>query len=221
VQRLDTTLADLFPPLAEGADQYTGDRSAGLHVSEVVYSLVSKLFPARYPGKEGDGTERWGSGAHLGRQLVGLAFEDALGDRLADRYSRLYNPHVLRPGEAEREGIIGTADLLDPVPTATTTALGAIEEWKATWMSSRDADPTASPKFVYWVWQGKTYCAIWGIPTLRIRALHLMGDYLFARSPEPGPHFRSWEETFTARELDEHWRMIVGEAARIRRARKG
>lgn len=217
MQRLPVTLADLFPPLAPGGDQYTGTRTPGLHVSAVVYSLTQKALGL--PAPLGIGLAE-ADRALNGYMLAGLALEEQLGDRLADQYSRLYAPHAFRPGEWVRDGIIGTPDLIDPRARWLDGTEGeCVEEWKLTTKSSRDADPGANPKFLYYWWQGKTYCALRGIPTLRIRVLHLCGDWLFDRSPEPGPHFRCWEETFTARELEEHWALIRAEAERMRRGR--
>lgn len=216
MRTLAVTLADLFPANV----QYSGERTPGLHVSDIVRDLCSQMEPERYPVLVRKEAEAERPRQTNPRWELGMAFEDQLGDRMADRYCRLYAPHAFRPGEITTDGIVGTPDVIDPLPHLSpgwdgiTPEEPLIEEWKGTWLSSRH--PIEGGKFTYWIWQGKSYCYMHQVLTLRIRALHIMGDYLFDKSPEPGPHFRTYEETYTWQELEEHWLMITKHAARMR-----
>jgi hypothetical protein len=209
MHRLDITLNDLFPPHINA--QYT-ERSGGMHVSDIVRDLCARLEPKRFPAQiRVEGAPPMPQRTNP-RWELGMAFEDQLGERLADRHCRLYSDTAFRPGEITVDDITGTPDWIEPCArildedTKTFFDGPAVVEAKCTWLTSRHE--IEGGKFTYWIWQGKSYCYMHQVPTLRIFPLHIMGDYLFEKSPEPGPHFLGWEETYTARELQEHWDMI-------------
>jgi hypothetical protein len=212
----DYTLADLMP--AEALRQYTvRTEDAGVHVSAIAAAAVR----AAKPGDEYAPASDTGRALHF---LKGLAFEDVLGRAFADRTCRLYRPNGWRPGEitipavcpltGDAVDVIGTPDWCD---VDEKTGEFYTDDSKATSLSSTlDLE---GPKTFYWRMQLKTYMAMTGARVGRLLVLHLLGDYLYAKSPEPGPHFRVYEMRCTETELVEHWELVVvPTAARLQRA---
>ena len=195
-------LPDVLPDLLE-ARQYaprTGAPSA--HISAIIKSLCMTLDPKRFGGEVTEAVRtRW---------EIGLAFEDVLGQVLADRFLKSAHNSIehgpqrwVRPGEYTdpATGIIGTPDIID-------TQDEVVEEWKATWMSSRQ--PIDHPKYWHWLVQLQAYLKLTGYRTGRLRVLHVNGDY--SHREGAGPEFKCYEILFQDREIDENWRMLVNEA---------
>lgn len=213
--QLPSSLADLVPPDHPGSAQYT-PRSGGLHVSTIVRDLCSTLNPKAYPplvrsnadAMVGMGITAQDREVASVRQQLGLAFEDVLGAAFG---ARLMRPSAWRPGEVQRDGITGTPDWNDLDDDGQL----AVVECKLTWLSLSKL-PIDSGAFQYWLWQGKSYCAMQEIPRLRLYVLFVNGDYTF-EPPKGGPQFRVFQEDYTARELEEHWQMMTAHAARLRK----
>jgi hypothetical protein len=179
-----TTCADTIEQLTFDASP---PRTAGLHVSTIYRSICEELDPKRF---RRDGDMPWN------RFEVGFTFERILEIAFASRL-----PHIFRPGEILCDGILLTPDGVD----ASGPYL-VLEEYKFTWMSSRDAPDSA--KFWHWRIQMMAYCYALGILRARLRALFVNGDYKGDRSPE----YRVWDFTFEQWELDENWAMLRSHA---------
>lgn len=214
MHRLPVTLADLLPPAKH---EGTITRSAGLHVTDVVYDLCHRLEPGRYPAKNYQRQDR-GIVTPNARMELGSLIEDVIGDALVTRLTQYHPDSVVRLGEIEMDGLIGTPDFYlletpplfgfqdkDPTP--------AVGESKGTWLSTKhDID---SGKFNYWLWQGKSYCCMLNTPRLILLPFFVNGNYRFD-DPGGGPQFVPYGGDFTRQELDEHWHMMTQHAARMR-----
>lgn len=124
---------------------------------------------------------------------VGFMWEEVLTLVLGKRMAEVY-----RPGEIERDGIVGSPDGLGDDPWSQHPLV--IEEYKATWRSSRNM-PWEN---WYWMGQGKAYCHMMDIPVLIMRIVHLNGDYAGS-----GPIYRVARIEFTEEELQANWRMLL------------
>ena len=121
---------------------------------------------------------------------VGFLWEMVLSRALADHCSE-------RPGEVELDGVIGSPDGFDPDTQV-------LDEYKCTWRSIKNAKPENVWK---WMVQVKGYCKMLGVATVRFHILYLMGDYKGS-----GPLYRSYLFSFTQREIDENWTMLLNHA---------
>jgi hypothetical protein len=175
-------------------------RTPGLHVSQIIKSICIDIDPKRFTQEnERLPWERFESGFTFERVL-----EVALQSRRAD---------IFRPGEVEKDGIILSPDGIDAAGDefsfAATWVPGyvdwVLEEYKFTWMSSREAPDAA--KFIHWFWQMKAYCYALETLRARLRVLFVNGDYQGS-----GPQYKVWDIQFTERELIENWNMLLGQA---------
>lgn len=178
VHQLSDGIPDLLP--MQG-------RSEGMHISDIIRYLCISLghFDDDGGGKEPPIT-RW---------QLGSAFERAICNRFSEHFPDRY----VVAGEAEKDGLFGTLDLLD-------TEDWAVEEIKLTWMSSRHE--THSKKFwKYWV-QLKAYCWMWETCLGRLSVCHVNGDYRFGEV-SGNPIYRRWEAEFSRKELKDNWEMLL------------
>lgn len=172
-----------------------GPRSSGLHLSEIYKRLMIRLQPARFnTGKPMD----------MRRVEIGLLFENMLERALAEKFA------TVRPGELfSDEGIAMSPDGLNPTE-------GALEEYKATYMSSRDGITEAvevngeivqipREKFLHWYYQMRGYCKWLGTNKAILRVLFVCGDY----SKPIQPQFKSYHLTFTDDEIEKNWLTLL------------
>jgi hypothetical protein len=182
----------------------TGDPNR--HISAIIRSLCIKLGHF-----EDDETTTPLPGAIVQRQTrweLGSSFEEAVVAGLAERYVRNDPARFARPGELEKDGLIGTLDLLDVTDWA-------VIEIKLTWMSSRHG--IDSVKFWKYLVQIMAYCAMCETRVGRLHVCHLNGDYKSDR----GPTYNVWECVFTQQELEENFRMLKTQSDEmVRRAHK-
>ena len=190
------------------------ERSEGCHVTDVTGLIMKKVDPKRYgrPFDPAD-SENW--------QEAGFLWEDILGRAFADRAAVGAMPWGeigevrFRPGEVERDGIVGSPDALAITPLRD---VPIIEEYKATWKSMgpwlQPSDPDGQKlsaledtRYLGYLLQLKSYCTIVGTTQARLIILFLNGDYT-----KYVPQVRGFELTFTPRELNEHWTMIKNTA---------
>ena len=172
-----------------------GPRSKGLHMSDIYGSLFQELEPKRYAHKAD-------SPLPLLRFEAGLALESILEEGLKRRL-------VERPGEfTTPEGIIFSPDL---ILFNGTTRVG---EMKLTWLSSREVPREPSngfpPKFDKYFVQMKAYCRCLETADARLIAFFINGDY--DRKRNAGPELLAWDITFSKRELEENWAMLISHA---------
>lgn len=131
---------------------------------------------------------------------VGTAWEDAVVAALSERYARSHPDRFVRPGELEKDGLIGTPDLFDILDNV-------MVEIKLTKLSSRH-DIESIKFWKYWV-QVKAYAYMMGVCKVRLHIGHINADYTFG---SPDILYRVWEDEFTPRELFTNWRMLVSNA---------
>ena len=117
--------------------------------------------------------------------LVGIAWEVYVRSRITECSWDI---------PVELDGVTGTLDALswgrEP----------EVVECKATWMSSNK-----EPRDIWrWMCQVKAYCHMVGVRTAHMYILHLCGNW-----KPPTPLVKEVELTFTERELEENWRMLV------------
>ena len=124
---------------------------------------------------------------------IGFMWEEVLSFVMAKRMAE-----VFRPGEVERDGIVGSPDGLGPDPWGIVNLV--VEEYKATWKSSRHL-PWEN---WYWMAQAMSYCHMLELDTVIMRIAYLNGDYAGS-----GPQYRMARITFTEDELKSNWRMIT------------
>ena len=177
--------------------QYAGsgvERSPGLHLSDVIREIGQELGMVPKDG------ENSGWDLPLAGE-VGFLWEDVLGSVLGYRAGT-------RPGEVVVDGIAGSPDGIE----WESTGKPILAEYKATWKSVRNGDPSDNWK---WMVQVKGYCYMISkaynlhCNRVRFRVLHINGDY-----KPPSPKYREWLLTFTKRELQENWDMILNHANR-------
>ena len=178
----------IVTPLAPPAiDLILGNppRPAGLHLSQIIKSLLLTIDPDRY-----------GQPLHESKVLTGLAFERVLEQGFGAVASDSF-----RPDPIQADGIWCSPDHLgmDPV---------RVKEFKLTWYSSSKSCPDDE---VYWPWlvQIKGYCHAVGTLLGELWVFHVNGDYKPPRPPER-PLVLSLE--FTDLELRENWDMLTGHA---------
>jgi len=166
-------------------------RSTGLHVSTIIKAICKGLEPERFGGEITNWTP-----IEMGF-TVERAIESAWASRRID---------VWRPGEMEKDGIVGSPD------GVTFDSDGAIvDEIKCTWMSSKGCPE--DKKFWHWLVQIKAYCHLLDTIRARLHVVFVNGNYSDHREPQ----YCSWDLRFHGGEIDENWMMLVNQAAVLRR----
>lgn len=123
---------------------------------------------------------------------IGRIWEHVLARELAQ--AGLGGENVIRPGEIECDGIVGSPDGVDPMDEA-------IVEYKATWKSSRKPVLEIAP---WYKWQVLAYCYMVGWTKVRLYVLYVNGDY-----KPPMPQVRGWRYEFSEGEVRSNWQMIL------------
>lgn len=184
------------PALIARLGQSTGDRTRDvLHLSDIYKVLMMQLQPKRFTGGPFDNE----------KVEAGLVFETMLERGLAEKFA------TMRPGElVSDEGVYMTPDGVNP-----TDACG--EEYKCTWMSSRNKNGTTpytdeygmpNMKFLHWFIQMKGYAKWLGTDTFLLRVFHVNGDYEHPYKPQ----FLTHRVRFTEQEIEENWRVLMNVA---------
>jgi hypothetical protein len=166
------------------------ERSAGVHLSDILQDLYVRMNPAKKSQKEG------GTGNPELLWSIGLAWENIL----SWGWSKVFPDQpdrILHLGEFEKDGIILTPDRIDTVDEC-------VVEMKATWKSA-----ITSPVSENWFWlqQTKSYCYALGLHKARFHVLYVNGGY--HKEPYPFTCIRSWNLTYTTGELQRTWDMIT------------
>lgn len=166
-----------------------GDRSEGLHQSDIIKDICRTLDPKRF-GSEAAEELPWDL------FVLGFAWERVLG-RAFSELSRV-NMH---PGEFNLDGITGSPDGYNP-------DWDCLEEYKATYMSSRNVVDLGHDKFWHWRVQAMGYMKMTGWKQCIFRVYFVCGDYSYPI----GPQWRSWVMVPTEQEIDKNWNMLVKHA---------
>lgn len=165
-------------------------RTPGLHVSEVIQSMLRDLDGKRYGSDDTDQDKA--------RRAIyfeeGFAFERVMEQAFAAR-----RIDILRPGELEMDGILLS-------PDGVSLDDGADDEIKYTRKSMPDTP--LGPKFWGWMTQFKAYCRALETDRVRVRGLFVNGDYKHGKVPD----YRAWEIRFTKQEIEQNWGAILRHA---------
>lgn len=178
ITRLDDTLDQL---LVEAGPP----RTPGLHLSQIINSILQKLEPKKYGGP-----------FNPLYTDPGFTFERVLETAWAARQT-----NIIRPGEVEKDGILCSPDGID----FTNPLQPELIESKMTEMSMVGC-PT-DPKFRKWLWQIAAYCHVLGVTSSRLHVLWLRGNYKEVRRAYTVDRI-VWEP----RELEETWGFLVDHA---------
>ena len=168
-------------------------RSPGLHVSDLVESLATKLGYLDPQGWDKYGTLR---------AEIGQAWEDRLGAHL----ERKLPCFCYHPGELHKDGIAGTPDGEE----ITDDGL-LIHEIKLTWIGLGNPFYRRRPGLIPWYWEAqiKAYCHM---AQTRNAILHRV--YLNEAYKPPRPVYWALGMEFTRQELERHWEMMRREAGK-------
>jgi hypothetical protein len=172
--------------------QSSGSRTRGvLHLSDIYKSLNQTLDPKRFDASKP---------MSLPHLEVGLLFESMLEEALARKYG------TVRPGEVvSDEGVWMSPDGVNPEAEA-------VEEFKATFMSSRDGilDVFGIPhvKFQHWFWQIKAYCRALGVRKAILTVFFICGDYTRPFTPQ----MKRYAMEFSDAEIEENWQLLMRHA---------
>lgn len=172
------------------------DRSAGVHISEIIYDLCIQLGVF----EESD------EGPDMTRMQLGQALEHAIIQRYREQDKKRY----IQPGEQECDDLFGTPDLMDIIEWA-------IHEIKLTWMSSnRGLDDKKLWKYLV---QLKAYCYMVKTLVGYLHVCFINGDYKYG-TPGGQPTYIVWRFEFTKQELEENWKMLTTHGAKRRKKGK-
>jgi hypothetical protein len=171
-------------------DRISGDkrRSEGLHLSEIVHSIIKKLDPKRFPDGEVEAEV-----AHMG-----FLFEDTLSWVFAKEFSNS------KQQEIEYDDILMTID---------GWRNGRVQEFKCTKMSA--ANPITSHKFMPWMIRTKGYCKALGVREAELVVLFVNGSYELGGGRFGTTRVKGWRLEWSEREIEENWQMIRRERDRI------
>jgi hypothetical protein len=183
-----------YPSIIQGPASETGlSRSQGtLHLSQIYRDMEEEALLRQK--KSGDITEDelawYGAGGFLWEHVFSMAHREAIGCG-----------ELVRPGEWELDGIVGSPDGID-------TVNWRVIETKFRWMSSNKFGQLEKyfwPELV----QVMGYCKMIGSQEAELWVFFCNGDH---RPPRPIALGKLLE--FTRQEIDESWKMIVGHAKR-------
>lgn len=181
-----------YPPADSGEP-----RSEGLHLTDIIKSIQAELG-WDYKGKGFEDMQL--------TMDLGFTWEEVLSKAHADRRC------MVRPGEVEKDGIIGSPDGVGPNPGLKDDEGNILVEpsnevilfeHKLTWKSIK----TPITDNWYYMTQGKAYCAMTGFSVCFWEAVYLMGNYKGS-----GPLYRKCWVRFTEDEIKHNWEMIVNHA---------
>ena len=172
------------------SDELGLDRSAGLHLTPIIHDLEQSIKP-RDEWCTQEELAFFGAGGFLWERVFAKCHAEAIatGD-------------IVRPGEFELDGIIGSPDLI------------RISDWtlietKHPWKSVTKFDNHFDKFFWAWTVQIACYLKMIGSNTAELHAFFVCGDWR-----PPIPQVRSVRMEFTDQELDEYWSMILRHAHR-------
>jgi hypothetical protein len=198
------TLRDLVE-----ANEQSRNRTPGLHLTDIVRTILVKIDPKRYSKDYGPSSENW--------QEAGFVWEDILSRVFALRASTTRSAATRwRPGELLKDGILLSPDGLCIEPELTFTRKDGtvaqytdaliVEEYKATWKSARGFD-LYDKRFLWWLLQLQGYCYAAGTTLARLFVLHINGQY-----ESYIPQTTSFILEFPQMELDDQWASFLNTA---------
>jgi hypothetical protein len=184
--RVQVTEVQFDPSCIQGNAYRDIPRSAGLHLS-TIYADIEKMFLTRDEMDEVT-LSTYRAGGFLWERMFESAFADSLS-----------SGDIVRPGEWEADGIIGSPDYID-------ITRWRVVETKCTWRSSNKWEALEKN---FWVWlvQIKGYCRMVGTQEALLHVMFMNGNYKGS-----GPQIKSVELRFTQNEIKQNWSMITNHA---------
>lgn len=184
-----TDLQTNYPDcLRSEADEFGLTRSPGLHLTTIIRDIERTIKPKDEWCTEEE-LAMFGAMGFMWERVFGMAHRDSIA-----------GGGIERMGEFERDGIIGSPDL---VRTSDWTLI----ETKCTWRSVKKWE-SFPQGFWAWIVQTKAYCHMVGSEVAEIHAFFVAGDWR-----PPVPCTRSIRIKYTERELVENWKMLMEHAA--------
>lgn len=188
---------DLISRLGQSAT--FGERSEGLHVSQIYQRLMMRLEPKKY-GKPIDADA-------LRRMEIGILFENVLEQGLREKYV------TQRVGEVLSDPILSTDGQrmvrIAMSPDGVNPTLVAGEEYKATFKSCSkgllDDDGAPLIKFLAWFVQMMSYGYWLQLNDWLLRVLFIAGDYMRPILPQ----FHTYRIRFSDEEMENNWAMLI------------
>jgi hypothetical protein len=175
--------------LQSQADAEGLTRSPGLHLS-TIYRDIERTIKPKDEWCTQEELAFFGAGGFLWERAFSLCHAEAVATE-----------DIVRPGEFELDGIIGSPDL---IRVSDWTLL----ETKATWKSVKKFD-ALERWFWPWIVQTKGYAKMIGTNVCEIHVFFICGDWR-----PPVPCARSVRIEYTDRELEENWSMCVNHATK-------
>lgn len=191
VTDISDTLEPPYPArIRSEADELGLVRSPGLHLSTILHDIEKTIRPRDEWCTEEE-LAFYGAGGFLWERVFSTCHAEAIADG-----------DMIRPGEFELDGIIGSPDLI------------RISDWtlietKHPWKSVNKFDNHLEKYFWAWIVQVACYLKMIGSNVAEIHAYFVCGNW-----KPPVPQIRSVRIDFTDMELDEYWGMVVGHARR-------
>lgn len=181
----------------------TAARTSGVHVSEIIKIKLLQIDPERY-GQEFAEDQRdnlWHAG-YLWEEIIAKVFAEGRASTSA----------LVKGSEIVDEGIYLTPDWIEIGTDPAGVEHLYVSETKASWKSSREwgKDPNTAiwdKRFVGWRMQFGAYARALQTLHARLHVLWMNDDYTKFL-----PKMRTYEITFTPRELDENWAMLKNTA---------
>jgi len=172
--------------LQSQADSDGLTRSPGLHLSSILKDMRNIIAPRESMSDEE--LAFYGAGGFLFERVYDMAHRDAVlsGD-------------LIRPGEFERDGIIGSPDALD-------FAHSRVVELKMRWMAAWKFEQLEK-YFFFELLQIKCYLAMIGWTDAELTVFFVAGNW-----KPPLPCIKSVLLEFTEREIEEPWSGVVSHA---------
>lgn len=179
-------------------------RSPGVHVTDLTSLVMMGIDPDKYGTPDAPkmydefDTQNW--------QQAGFVWEEVLTSIFSRRRLHAGVQHYTylgRTGEVKLDGVIGSPDgfVMDPDGLALT-------ESKQTWMSRRGFD-LDSAKFIAWKFQILAYLRMVELTRCYLAVFWVNGTY-----DRYVPEFVEYRLTFTAREIEENWTMLLNTGKR-------
>ena len=167
---------------------FSGERTPGLHLSDILQDLYIRLNKPKRRGEEEAGPELlW---------TLGLGWEHLLSWAWSQAFPEI--PHqVIHPGEFQKDGIWMTPDRVD-------VGVPCVIEMKCTFKSFAK---NPIDDMWYYIVQGKAYCHALELDRCRYYVMFikdLLGGYGHGMIPP-----KVWDVEFTKGELERNWEMIT------------
>ena len=181
---------DIAAELAKVQARRVKHRSPGLHLSDCLKFIMTILEPGKYSTEAIDPL----------MTHQGFLWEDLLSEQLGRDFG-------MRQIELEMDGIFITLDGFN-------TDRWRTREAKATKISA--ANPITSSKFWYWHAQMMAGCRAMETRECELVVLFINGSYELGGGRFGKQIARPWLMTYSEREIEDNWRMVLRARDRIR-----